>query len=103
MNWQPTALTMDVHYKETDCSAHPHVYAVHQAWCQLTNEVHNAARELGVGSRSWRRCVKELRRITGDDRWTLIARNLDLFKEVNNSREKSRSLVTTLSTTRHGN
>jgi hypothetical protein len=56
-----------------------------QSWYQLTDEVRHAARELGMDSRSWRRCIKELRRITGDDRWTLVARNLDLLEEINKS------------------
>jgi hypothetical protein len=83
--WWPTTLTVPVHYEENNYSLHPNVRAVRQAWYQLTAEVRNAAKELGVGSRSWRRCMKELRRITGDDRWTLVVSNLE---EINNLRAK---------------
>ena len=83
--WQPTTLTIPLYYEEKNHHRHPNVSAVRQTWYQLTVEVRNAAKELGVGSRSWRRCMKELRRITGDDRWTLVVSNLE---ELNNLRAK---------------
>lgn len=90
--WRPTTLTVPVDYEECgewrDDRRRPKAHVVHQAWCQLTDEVCDAAREVGVGSRSWRRCIKELRRITGDERWTLVAKNLDLLEEINNSSAK---------------
>jgi hypothetical protein len=83
--WWPTTPTVPVYYEETDDPRHPNARAMRQSWYQLTDEVRHAARELGMDSRSWRRCIKELRRITGDDRWTLVARNLDLLEEINKS------------------
>lgn len=50
----------------------PQFSAMHQAWSQVTDEVRKAAKEVRVTSDSWRRCIKELRRITGDDRWSLM-------------------------------
>jgi hypothetical protein len=61
---------------------------VHQSWKQLTNEVRDAAKEVGVGSRSWRRCIKELQRITVDNRWTLVASTLEILEEIDSSRTK---------------
>lgn len=78
--WWPTTPTVSVHYEENNHSRHPNARAVRQAWHQLTAEVRNAAKELGVGSLSWRRCINELRRITGDDRWTLVVSNLEEIK-----------------------
>lgn len=83
--WWPTTPTVPIHYEETDYPRHPNARAMRQSWYQLTDEVRHASRELGVGSHSWRRCIKELRRITGDDRWTQVARNLDLLEEINKS------------------
>ncbi|MGH3811327.1 MAG: hypothetical protein ACRDUV_02575 [Pseudonocardiaceae bacterium] len=94
--WQPTTLTIPVHYQDREWSGwngYPKDRVVHQAWCQLTDEVCNAAKEVSVGSRSWRRCIDELRRVTGDERWTLVARNLDLLGEINNSSPKIRRTV----------
>jgi hypothetical protein len=83
--WWPTTLPVPVHYEEKNYLFHPNVRAVRQTWYQLTAEVRNAAKELGVGSRSWRCCMKELRMITGGDRWTLVVSNLE---EINNLRAK---------------
>jgi hypothetical protein len=83
--WWPTTPTVPVHYEEKNHPMHPNARAVRQAWHQLTAEVRNAAKELGVGKRSWRRCINELRRITGDDRWMLVMSNLE---EINNLSEK---------------
>ncbi len=92
--WQPTTLTVPVHYEEggewREDRRRPKAHVVHQSWCQLTDEVCKAAKEVGVGSRSWRRCVKELRRITGDERWMLVAKNLELLEEINDSSAKIR-------------
>lgn len=52
------------------------ISAVRQAWQQLTDQVCDAAKEAGMGSRSWRRCIKKLSRITGDKRWEVIESNL---------------------------
>ncbi len=86
----PPTPTVSIHYEETDYLGHPNVRAMHRAWCQLADEVRNGARELGVGSRSWRRCIRKLRRITGDERWLLVARNLDFLLDEINSGVKSR-------------
>lgn len=54
--WQPTAPIVPVHYEDRewkDGSGHPNAIAMHEAWCQLTGEVCAAAKELGVGRRSW--------------------------------------------------
>jgi hypothetical protein len=69
-----------------DNGKHPKARAVEQAWRQLTDEVRGAARELGVGSRSWRRCIKKLRRITKDDRWALVESNLTFLYKTNGLR-----------------
>lgn len=90
--WWPTTLTVPVHYGDYGYDngfGNANALAVGQAWYQLTSEVRNAAKEVGVGSRSWGRCVKELQKLTGDDRWTLIERNLGLLEKVNHSRVKS--------------
>ena len=93
--WQPTTLTVPVDYEnrvtamsDDRAYGHPKARAVHQAWSQLTAEVRNAAREAGVGSLSWRHGLKELIRITEDDRWTLISRNLDHLEQIDESRAK---------------
>jgi hypothetical protein len=93
--WQPTMITVHVCYEnritamsDDRAYGHPKALAVHQAWCRLTAEVRNAAKEAGVGSRSWRRGLKELIRVTGDDRWTLVSRNLDHLEQINCSRAK---------------
>lgn len=86
--WWPTTLTVPVHYEDGGGLGYSKDRAMRHAWYQLTDEVRNAAKEVGVGSRSWRRCIKELRRITGDDRWTLVEKNFDLLEEINKSREK---------------
>jgi hypothetical protein len=90
--WRPTTPTVLVHYEDggmagnlDNVRGHPNVRAVEQALLQLTDEVRCAAKEVGVGSRSWRRCLRELQRITKDDRWTMVARNLDILKEISYS------------------
>lgn len=88
--WWPTAPAISINYQNEDSSPDPHAYAVRQAWRQLADEVRDAARKLGVGSRSWRRCIKELWRITGDERWAQVERNLDLLEKINRSRVEVR-------------
>lgn len=57
------------------------IQAVRQAWRLLTDDIHQAAMDMSLASRSWRRCLKRLRRITRDDRWTLITQNVSqLYK-----------------------
>lgn len=83
--WWPTTPVVPVHYAETDDPRHPNARAMRQSWNQLTDEVRQAASTLGVGSASWRRCLKDLQRITGDTRWVVVSRNLDLLEEINKS------------------
>ncbi|MGH8347616.1 MAG: hypothetical protein ACRES5_13795 [Pseudomonas sp.] len=89
--WQPAKPTVLVHYMFFSYGEglrgyrHPNTRAVRQAWRQLTKEVRDVAREVGVAGPSWRRCIKKLRRITGDDRWTLVENNLDFLERINRS------------------
>jgi hypothetical protein len=87
--WWPTTLNVPVHYEEDEnfmitrqCWNHPKDRAVSQAWKQLTDEIREAASQIGVGSLSSRRCIKKPRRVTQDDHWELVARNLDLLKSL---------------------
>ncbi|MGH3804078.1 MAG: hypothetical protein ACRDTD_28880 [Pseudonocardiaceae bacterium] len=92
---QPTALTFRFYFGNSESTvfrSHPNARAMRQSWYQLTVDIRNVAKEVGVAGRSWRRCIKKLRRITGDDRWTLIARNLDLLEEISNSPREKRGL-----------
>ncbi len=84
--WSPTTPTVLARYEygERTGRGHPKFRAMCQAWSQLTDEVRNAAKEVGVASCSWRRCIKELRRITRDDRWTLVERNIDCLEKISN-------------------
>lgn len=89
--WRPTTLTIPIRYEDGESTGnllHPKARAVEQAWCQLTDEVLDAAKEVGVGRSSWRHCIEELLRITGDDRWMLVARKLDLLERIYESRTK---------------
>jgi hypothetical protein len=86
--WWPTELTVPVHYEKEHTLGYSKDRAMRYAWRQLTDQIRDSAREIGVGSRSWRRCLSKLQRITEDDRWTLVERNLNLLDEINKSREK---------------
>lgn len=80
--WSLTALAVPLDYEDgmwLSSRWQPRVHAVREAWCDLTNEVRDAAKEVGVGSRSWRRCIEELERITEDGRWTLMAEKFDVL------------------------
>lgn len=93
--WQPTTLTVPVHYEDSETEmrplaarGHPQTRAVKQAWCQLIAEICSAAKEAGMGSQSWRRSLKKLIRITGDERWILVSQNLDYLGKLAQSTAK---------------
>jgi hypothetical protein len=89
--WWPTRLTVPVHYEYDewiDFFVHPNARTARQSWHQLVDSVRDAAKEVGVRQRSWRRCIKELQRITRDDRWMTAASNLNLLEGIYKSRRK---------------
>ncbi|MGA8520773.1 MAG: hypothetical protein WB735_22150, partial [Pseudonocardiaceae bacterium] len=103
--WWPTIPAVPVRYSSTDTAPYgtvwgrPNAYALDLAWMYLTAEIYNAAQEAGVGNRSLRRSLKDLIRVTGDDRWTLVLQNINHLKQVNDARTRPvapwyRSVVT---------
>jgi hypothetical protein len=92
--WWPTTSAVPFCYSSRDVAPfqaiwnHPNAYAIDRGWILLAAEVQNAAQKVGVKSRSWRRSLKKLIKVTGDDRWTLVLRNVSHLTRVNDSRAR---------------
>ncbi len=97
LQWQPVPVAFLAEYEHSFVDSatelgstsaklgndHPGVLAIRRAWCSLAAEVRNAAAGEGVTRRSWRRCLKRLRRVTGDERWASIADGAGQLRKIN--------------------
>lgn len=89
--WQPTSPTLpytgtrepwddDITMSPSN-SYHPHVKAVRQACNHVILDIHHAAAAVQLDSRTWQRCLRKLRRVSGDQRWKQIARHVKRLQE----------------------
>lgn len=86
--WRPTMLIFPIRYEKRDHDdrlAHHTKTAVHQAWCRLADEVRDGASKVGISSRSWRRCIRKLGKVTNDRRWASIESNLFFLETISRS------------------
>ena len=89
VEWSPTSLAINVSRQETSYSRHPNSREAHQEWRDLRGKIKQIAGEICVESRSWRRNIRKLRKITGDQRWDTIKMNLEMLDEIRDSSQSS--------------
>jgi|SRR5215211_578371 len=61
---------------------HPRVQEIRRAWRLLDEQIRKQAIEADVGCRSWRRCLRRLQRVTGDQRWAVILVKANRLAEI---------------------
>ena len=101
VDWLPVPLairplTVTVSRHDASCSMHPNSQAARQTWYYLKNEIEDMTSVICVASRSWRRTIRRLRKITGDERWDTIMTNLEVLYEIRDSSQSSAIVAPTV-------